>query len=139
MANEAVIIELGPLQGASRSYTCASGTAITKGALLALTSPNTAAANTATERFAGIASADKSGTDYSTKIGAWTSGDFDILVTAGGPTATFLCGELVVLSGANTIKQCTTAAEISGGFVVGRAMEAGVAGTVIRVRLMGPN
>ena len=132
MASEAVIIELGSRFGEPRSYTCASGTAIAKGTLLKLSTPNTVAATSSTDLFAGIAAMDKSATDYTTKISAYTAGDFDLVLA---PAATCAVGQLLVMSGANILKACTTAAEISGGFIVGRAMEAGSAADTIRVRI----
>ena len=127
MANEAVIVSLGPQGGRPIRFTCASGTAITKGTILALTDPKTVTANTAyTDRFAGIAAADKANNDYSTTIAVYTDGLFDLRM--GGAAAT--AGDIVLLSGANLISGAsTTLVDYVAGRAVGKALETTVAGT----------
>ena len=134
MANEAVVIELGPLGGNPVRRTCASGTAITKGTLMALNDPNTAiAASTLGQIFAGIAAADKSASDFATTIPCWTAGVFDITGAGAGVGV----GKLVVMSGANGVTPAIAGDLLSGGSIVGVAEEAGTTTEVIRVRLKG--
>ena len=83
MANEAVVVELG-LRPAL-SFTVANGTGISKGAILKITDPRTAAASSAAgDAFAGIASADKEASDGTVKLGVWTQGIFDLQCNGAG-------------------------------------------------------
>lgn len=133
MANEAVILELSGMN--PQQFTVASGTSISKGALLKLSGDLTASASAATgDTYAGVAAADKSTSDgdTSTSLAVHTPGAnnyFDM--TCGGAGVTL--GALVSLSGANLIKDATEA-EVVTGDVIGQAMEAGSAAEVIRVR-----
>ncbi len=137
MANEAVIIELGYDQGRPVRRTCATGTSISKGTLLVLSDPNTAAASASGNKgvpFAGIAAADKLGGDGSTSIAAYTNGVFDLTLASGGACAV---GEMVTISGANTIDKVTGVDISQMGILVGKAEEIGTTGEVVRVRLLG--
>ena len=85
MAREVTKIEQYGMNSAGdiRGFDCASGTKIPKGTILKLATPRTASASTGTaDIFAGIASADKSGTDFSTRVGAWENGIYEF--TASG-------------------------------------------------------
>ena len=126
MADEAVIIELaGQPKGMPINFTCASGTAIAKGTILKLTDPNTVAASTAsTDRFAGIAATEKSATDYSTTIGVWTCGKFDLKCSG----AVINAGDYVITSGANLIGPCSSW-DTDSGAIIGKAGESAAAGT----------
>lgn len=88
MANEWVKVELlgANRDGEPRSFTVASGTAISKGTVLTLTDERTAiaVAGTSNAMIAGVAAADKSGTDFSDSISVWTQGIF--IATASGAT-----------------------------------------------------
>jgi len=135
MVYEAVKVELfGPNNdGNPIRYTCASGTAIAKGTLLKFSGDNTVAAQTAvTDMIAGIAAHDKSGSDYSTTISAWTDGVFEMkcsgAVTLGnwvgpGGTANTISGAAIDLNVA------------SGANIFGYAREAGSADETINVRV----
>ena len=60
--------------GDPRRYTVASGVAIPKGTVLAMTDPRTAAAHSASgQAVAGVAAMAKSATDGSVSISAWTA------------------------------------------------------------------
>jgi len=132
MANEAVIISL-PRGLNSVRRTVADGTGIEKGTILALTDPNTAAADAGTGVFGGIAATEKVISDGSTTLGCWMSGLFDL--AALGPAITV--GDQVCSSGANYIREATEA-EVQAGKWIGHAEETSSAGTeVIRVRLRG--
>ena len=110
-------------------FTCASGTAITKGTLLAMTDPRTAIAHSsAGQAIAGVAAMDKQSNDGSTTISAWTNGIFEVTasaaVTVGWPVISAAQG--------NTVDPGTAQ---SGAFIIGYAMESASAGEVINVRL----
>ena len=127
MANEAVIIELLGDKGNPVRFTCASGTAIVKGTIMELSEPRTVTANNgAADIFAGIASAEKTANDGASSIACYTKGIFDLY--SGGAAIT--AGDLVITSGANTIK---TAATWASGALVGKALETASAGEVIAV------
>jgi hypothetical protein len=140
MANELTVVELYGQNGdgCPVSYTCASGTAIAKGTLLTLTDPYTVAANAANKApIAGVASMDKSGTDFSTKISVWTDGVFNgkasgaILIGEGlasaGGTPAFV--NYIMSSGGFAV----TAA--SGAAILGYARDAAAASETFNVRL----
>jgi len=128
MANEAVCIETP--KNIVR-YTVADGNTITKGTILKLSAdPNTAAASSAADIFAGIAMMDKVANDGSTSISAALDGTWDI--TAAGTAITL--GGIVSLSGANLIKQAT-AGELLTGASFGKCLETASASEVVRVRL----
>lgn len=125
MANEAVIIET-PFD--SRRYQCADGAGLSKGQLLQLVDANTASGSTVTgQRFAGICAFEKVASDGSTNVTAYTKGIFDLKSNDA-----VNAGELVALSGANTVR-LATATDIISGCVVGKALETATANEVIRV------
>lgn len=125
MANEAVILQLLGNGGDVVRYTCASGTAITKGTILKLTDPCTAAAcSAANDKFAGICAADKSGSDWTTTVSAYTNGIFDLYCDGTAITA----GEHVSISGANIIKKYATL-DFEKGQEIGTALETAALGT----------
>lgn len=134
MANEAVIIELGPNGGMPIRRTVANGTTISGMTLCKLADPNTASAATGTgEAFAGIATSDKIANDGSTTLAFYTEGVFDLTnAAAGTPSA----GAIVVMSGANLIR-AAVAADLLTGAVVGKIEETAAASEVVRVRLTG--
>ena len=131
MANEAVCIE-APKIIVRRTV----GGAITKGTILKLSDPNTAAASSAADVFAGIAVEEVTTADYTagvTSVGVALDGVWDLTCNANaGVTA----GSLVSLSGANLIKLAVEA-EIITGAAFGKAEETASASEVIRVRLLG--
>jgi len=134
MTNEAVKVELTNSTGFPRRYACASGAAITKGTLLKLTDPRTAAAADATGAAAavpcaGIAAMDKSITnDDSNTITAWTDGVFECIasgaITLGLPIS-FLVNNQV----------CQSAVGASGAIIAGYALEAADHAETINVRV----
>jgi len=137
MANEAVKHILMNSTGDPISYTCAAGTAITKGTLLALTDPMTASAHAAgtntTTMFAGIAAMDKDNTDdTSTKISAWTNGIFKLYASA----AIDVGQPLVLAEAANYVKQSSAgSAGASGAQIIGYALETAAAGETFFARI----
>jgi hypothetical protein len=129
MANEAVCIETPKI---IKRYTVADGTGIAKGTILALSSdPNTAAASSAADVFAGIAIEEKVISDGITEIAAAIDGVWDIKCNAG---TGITLGGIVSLSGANLIKQAT-AGELLTGAAFGKILETASASEVCRVRL----
>lgn len=136
MANEAVIISLGPNGGNPIRFTCADNTGIEKGTLLKLTDPMTVAASSAdNDVFAGIAAEEKVANDGSTSIAVYQEGIFDLYAS----NSTIVAGNEVTLAGANDIKVYTTLDD-EKGYVVGRALETSAAGTAetIAVAIKGP-
>ena len=128
---KAKILELNEFMDA-KQYTVAAGTSISKGTLLKLSGDNTAAAATGTgEAAAGVAAADKDGTDSSTQLSVYTPGQgnkFDMQCAASSVTL----GHKVVISGADLIRDAV-AADLLTGAVIGEAQEAGDAAEVIVV------
>ena len=143
MANEAVWLEK-PLGGTNPyQFTVASGTAISKGTLMVLSSdPRTAIASSGFNQvFVGIANADKSASDGATRIGVDTEGIYDLTIVSAGNGSTIALGDLVELSGANLIRGIQFGG-ISGAMYVsgaklafGRALEIGSASEVIAVKI----
>ena len=119
MANEAVIVENPKI---NRQFTAVDGVNISKGTLCAIQDPKTAvlSANKG-EFFAGIAAADKESGDGATEIALAVDGIFDLAVVDGN--AAISAGEMVVLSGANTITLADNDAAENYGMVVGMALE----------------
>ena len=117
MANEATPVE-GPYE--THDFTVADGAGIEQYTLCYLTDPRTAAANSGDGlAFAGIAATEKVASNGKTELGLHTTGDFVLTACAnGGITA----GELVAMSGANTIRPAV-AADLLSGAVVGKAWE----------------
>lgn len=131
MANEWVKVELlGPNRdGEPRSFNCASGTAIAKGTVLTLTDERIAIQDvTASQAMvAGIAAADKSGTDFSTEISCWTQGVF--VATASGAL-----GVAIGAAVGNDSNKVITATG-TGAAVMGYALSAIADATTGQVRL----
>jgi hypothetical protein len=128
MVNEAIIIELGPNGGDPIQFVCASGTAIAKGAILAMSEPRTATmAASKHQMVAGIAAQDKAADDYSDSIAVYQKGIYDMQVGSEAIATGAFCGT----SGANFIIPVS----ISGSNVLGVMMEDGAAGEVAQVRI----
>ena len=130
-ANSAIILELNEHMDA-KQYTVAAGTSISKGTLLKLSGDNTASASDGDTPYAGVAAADKDGTDSATTIAVYTPGQgnkFDMKVN---PNAGVTLGAVVVLSGANVIRDAVEA-DLILGKAIGTAQEAGDASEVIAV------
>ena len=134
MANEAVIVDLGPNGGSPYQFTVADGATIEKGTLLKFTDPRTAAANSAIrDRFAGIAAAEKVASDGATTLAVYTEGIFDLNIVGG-----VVAGDTVILSGANTLRSGAGLTAASGEMFVGIALEdAAVTAETILVKLRG--
>lgn len=118
-------------------YTVSSSADIPKGTLLALSSPNTAAAASGdNDVFAGIAWMEKSSSDASTEIVAALDGTWGIYSsTATGPIT---AGQDVVIKGVNSIGPYTTLDD-EKGYVAGKALEtvSSAASVSVAVRLKG--
>lgn len=111
-----------------KRVTVADNTAIPKGTLLKLSGDYTAAASASTDVFYGIAIEEKTAGDGVVEIGAAQDGVWDIACS----TASVTLGAIVVLSGSDQIKNAAEA-DLVLGKVVGKALEAGSSGEVIRV------
>ena len=126
MANEAVIIELFN-GGRPIRYTCADGTGIEKGSLLALTGDRTVTGiTTAITPCVGVAAMEKVASDGSTTITAYTDGIFD-LVSDGG---TDNVGTVMSCSAVANVIETGAAGDLLTNVTVGYYLEAGTnAGT----------
>ncbi len=112
-------------------YTVSNTVTIPKYTILALTSPNTAAASSAdNEPCAGIAMMEKLANDGSTEITAALDGVWGLKCSAAGITV----GNQVGINGANEIKVYSTLDD-EVGLVMGRALETVAAAVVMKVRL----
>ena len=128
MANEAVCIET-PTEFAR--YTVADGTQISYGTLMKLSGDNTVSASSAnSDVWGGIAWEEKTASDGIVEITCAMNGVWDLVSCTAGVTL----GSLVSLSLTNIIKDATEAEEITGD-IIGKALEAGSAAEVIRVRV----
>lgn len=129
MANEATLIFQ---TGIPIPFTCANGTGIEKGALLALTDPMTAATHSAVDQqCAGIAAAEKIANDGVTKIPVFRQGIFKVLasgsITAGYPLA---------LADAEWVNRVYAAEPgVSGSRIIGTALETASAGETFLMEL----
>jgi hypothetical protein len=114
-------------------YTCASGTAIAKGTLLALSDPRTVAAQTTNAQVcAGVAAMDKAANDNSTSIAVWTDGIFEARASGG---AIAVGASITSGLGTNCVSGVALTT-VSGAQIIGYALEAADAGgEVINVRL----
>ena len=130
MTNEAVRVE-GPYL--TRDFTISGVTAIAQGTLMVLSDPRTAVASSATDTapiFAGIVGTEKVLNDTATECGCDITGVHILTAAANGAGAegAIGAGDMVVISGVNTIK-AAVAANLLTGAVVGKAYEAIAAGT----------
>lgn len=116
MANEAVIIEL--IEGGNPiNFTIANATAVPKGTLMEITTPRTVLKTAAdNDEFIGIIAHEKVASDGSTTISCWTKGIFDLRGSAA-----INCGEIVSISGANTVSKVAAADLLQS--CVGTALE----------------
>lgn len=130
MANEASCIEAPKV---IKRVTVADGTGIAKGTILQLSSdPDTGTASSGDgDIFAGIALEEKTASDGITNLAVALDGVFDIACNAG---VAVTLGHMVVLSGANLIRDAV-AADLLTGATFGKALESGATSEVIKVRL----
>ena len=126
MASEARVVETPTV---IRDFTVADGATIEQFTLCQLTDLRTAAASSAADIFAGIAMTEKKTGDGQVNLGLAQDGIFDLTCSAG---AGVTLGHMVVLSGANLIRDAV-AGELLTGAVVGKALETGTASEVIEV------
>lgn len=118
MANEAVLITETHFPV---NKICADGLSIEKGTLLTLSGANEVRATTASDSgtiFGGIAFGEKIANDGITSISVYDRGKFSIIGASGG---SITLGEIVAISGANSIRTAT-AANIASGAAVGKAL-----------------
>lgn len=115
MANEAILrLRLGyPLP-----FTVANATAITKGALCALTDPRTAIlSSSVAQPIAGICAREKVASDGLTEGAFWRTGWFDMV--ASGAIGV---GQAVTAASTGSLNYISGAALISGGIASGAAI-----------------
>ena len=122
----AIIGLCGQPKGVAIRYTVDDTIAVAKGDLMQITNPVTATLNeTVGNPFAGIAASEKEANDGQVTLGVWTKGIFDLHKDPCNPIA---IGDLVSMSGCNLIRTADEA-DISGGAVVGKALEDAAAGS----------
>jgi hypothetical protein len=138
--NEAIKVELTNSTGNPRRFTCADGTAISKGILLQLTDARTASASvTEADILAGIAAMDKEANDGATSITVWTDGIFEMkasgAITVGSPVISAGGGA------ANTDLNCVALAPLiagaaaSGAAVLGYSLEEAIDNETVNIRV----
>ena len=134
MTNEAVNLELPKT---IKRFTIYDTPGIPLNTLLKLSGPLQVGPSSAVDVWGGIAIEEKTTGDGIVNIGTALDGIWDLYAGGG---ATIAVGELVKLSGPNTIDGDVDEAAILAGQVVGKAYEAVTIGTpkVIRVNVGGP-
>ena len=120
MALEATLItELEP----PVKMTVADGTAITKGAILAMTDPNTAILSAGdTDIVAGIAAESKIASDGKTSLAVYKRGIFKVAIGAGGCTV----GDALITDSSTGAANELATADINSENIFGRALETAV-------------
>jgi len=133
MANEAVILELGPNGGKPVRYAIPATAALSKGTLCFLEgdySLSGSLVDTLSLPFAGVLCSEKV-SDTFTEASCYTEGTFDLYCVSGASI-----GNLMVLSGANKICPAKVVDSIMSGAIVGKALETSTTPPeTIRVRL----
>jgi len=127
MANEAIQVE-GPYN--SHDLTVATGTAIPQFSLLQLSDPRTGAISDGANIFGGITLTEKTTTDAVVDLGVCTSGYWNLKDAGAGGSA----GAMVVLSGANLIRDAV-AGELLTGAIVGKRMQDAAASEVTEIHV----
>jgi len=141
VAATAVVVELSNESGRQKRYTISNSAAVSKGFLLQLSTPRTAAVaenpgNTpsgANGVCVGISSHDKEANDGSTSISIWTDGIFRFRASGA-----ITVGQLVIAAGNNEVRVAQSVHQASSyALIVGRAEETITDGSTgaIRVRL----
>jgi len=125
MANEAIVIENPTV---IRDFTVAEDATIEQLTLCQLTDPRTATASDGANIFAGISMTEKKANDGQTNLGLAQDGVFDLVDAGAGGNA----GAMVVLSGANMVRDAV-AGELLTGAVVGKRLETAGASEVHEV------
>jgi hypothetical protein len=137
MANEAIKRYAESSQGdVVHDFTVADGTGIEKGAILALTDPNTAVLASATKQpIAGIAAREKIASDGRTRLGLHKKGIFDL--TASGAITVGAAVQIADDVGTypNHVMAAEAASAGSGAVIIGYALETAAAAEVIQVRV----
>ena len=143
MVNEAVEVELhGEGSGGDPiRYTVADNVAVSAGSLMITLDPKTiikSEAGTAGQAlaptfFAGIAASDKEASDGATTLAVFTKGIFDL--NYGGGSA-ISAGQLVTISGANTIVLAEDATTPNLGAIVGKSLEDTAEGTTETIQVL---
>lgn len=131
MANEWIKVELhGPNRdGEVRRYTIADATAVSKGTMMQLTNPRTVTPMTSAGGYGGgVTSEEKNANDGATTIGCWTQGLFTAVTSNA-----FYAGYNITGVEDNMVDHIATTE--SGAYVIGYAVEDGVADTRATVRL----
>ena len=117
MALETVLlVELEP----AVSFTCANGTAITKGAILKIADPNTVSvAGTDNDRVIGIAAETKIASDGNTQIGVYLRGIFKGTAGLAGVTA----GDFLIIDSSTGDDNEIVVADATSAHTLGQALE----------------
>lgn len=133
-----VAVKVEAFDALNRSFTVADGTQVSKGTLMTLSDPRTAAKCTSISvgvgggtPAAGIANSDKVANDGATNLGLWTKGVFDIYASGAinaGQKVCFLADGYV-----GAVSTTTTTAASMG--IVGKALETAGDGEQIEISL----
>ena len=115
----------------STSFTCADGTAIPKGTLLALTDPRTAIQNsTSGSVLAGICARDKVANSGITEVDVFTDGIFDMTFSGSGIIGLAVMGST---ASQDAIEQASPTER--GREILGHTLESPSDGEVVQVEL----
>ncbi len=125
MADEAIVVENPSV---IRDFTVNEAAGIPMLTICKLTDPRTASASSAADIFAGIAMSEKEANDGQVNLGLAQDGVFELKDAGAGGSA----GAMVVLSGANLIRDAV-AAELLTGAVVGKRLQDASASEVTEV------
>ena len=133
MANEVQIIELLGNNGDQVSFTCATGTAIAKGAILKMTDPRTCIINSgAGNVLCGITAFEKSATDGVTQMSVITNCIGRCYVEAG---KTVTLGSCVRVAATVNQIEASTSLDQETGKALGVSLETGAATELVAVRI----
>jgi len=125
MANEAVIVNLLGNGGDPVDGTVLNANAFEKGTVMILSGQRTISGSTTMSEVPfGIAAAEKEASDGSTNLACYTHVIADLVCQ--GADGGILAGQMVVLSGANTISGATSLTDPK--LILGKALEDGVNG-----------
>lgn len=129
MANEAAMAEAPRY---IKRFTC-TRTALPQYTLLTFSGPNLIKASSSTDVWAGIATEEIVGADNITNVGVAIDGKWTLY--AGGGT-TISVGELVKLSGPNTVEGDVVEADIIAGKVIGKSCGSVTIGTAASIPVL---
>ena len=134
-----------PTDATVLDFTVADGTAISKGSLMFLSGTRTAinlgpatggVDGLGNNAFVGILESDKEANDGQTEMGCIQEGIFDVSCALGNPPGE---GQMVSVSGADTVRLMPIGIQTSGGSIVGQSLETATGNTQVEIRITPGN